>query len=277
MAAIDPVLPAGNRKLAEALRTLRPMLPPSLDTYTAIAAQAAMDCGSERLSKTTISRYFSGKLIAPGWFICWLHTATRPRQHTGDLAPPLEELLTLQRSANNPTDCSGCNRLTKELGRSEADRLTAMSRRWRLERTLAACLDSSRRAGSGAGSQDRPASRRGPLNTLPVPYYRADRHNEVNDIRAAENVTMQVSALASEQKHHEATATLSNAGVALPPEELVAVVVGLRSRQVRDEAETLLQMYARDQPADNVIRLACELLKYELISDAETLLRAAVK
>lgn len=277
MAAIDPVLPAGNRKLAEALRTLRPLLPPGLDTYTAIATQAAKDCDSEPLSKTTISRYFSGKLIAPGWFICWLRASIQPGQHTGDLAPPLEELLTLQRSANNPTDCSGCNRLTKELGRSEAERLTAVSRRWHLERTLAACLDKSRRAGSGAGSQERPTSRRWPLTTLPVPRHRADRHHEVNDIRAAENITVQVSALASEQKHHEATATLSHAGAALPPEELGTVVVGLRSRQVRDEAETLLTMYARDQSAGNVIRLACELLKHELVSDAETLLRAAIK
>ncbi|MFE1175027.1 hypothetical protein [Streptomyces sp. NPDC058773] len=277
MAAIDPGLPAGNKKLAEALRAMRPMLPPGLETYTAIATQAARDCNSERLSKTTISRYFSGKLIAPGWFICWLHAAIQPGQSGGRTPPQLDELLALQRSANNPTDCSGCNSLIRELGRSEAERLTATSRRWHLERTLAECLDRGRRAVSGAGDQARPASRRRPRITLPVPYHRADRQDEVNDIRAADNITMRVSALASQQNHHEAAATLSNAAAALPPAEVAALVVFLRGREVHDEAETLLKGYARDQSATDVIGLACGLLKYGLSSDAEVLLRAAVK
>ncbi|MBM4795034.1 hypothetical protein HXP44_23975 [Streptomyces sioyaensis] len=276
VAAIDPGLPAGNRRLAEALRAMRPLLPPGLDTYTAIAAQAARDCNSERLSKATISRYFSGKLIAPGWFICWLHAEMQLGRHDGT-PPPLEDLLTLQRSANNPTDCSGCNSLIKELGRSEAERLTATSRRWHLERALAECLDRDRRAGSGAGDQAHPASRRRPRSTLPVPYHRADRQDEVNDIRAADYITVRVSALASQQNHHEATATLSNAAAALPPGEVAAVVVSLRSREVDDEAETLLKGYARDQPANDIMSLACGLLKYGLFSDAEVLLRAAVK
>ncbi|WP_328742401.1 hypothetical protein OG436_18230 [Streptomyces caniferus] len=275
-AAIDPGLPAGNRRLAEALRALRPKLPPGLETYTAIASQAAMDCNGKQLSKTTISRYFSGKLIAPGWFICWLHATARHRQQA-DALPPLEELLVLQRSANDPTACGGCNKLIKELGRSEAERLTAASRKWHLERALAACRDQSRRGGSGAGAHERPPSGRRPRTPLPVPYYRADRQGELNDIRAAETVTVRVSALASEQNHHEATAVLSSAGAALSPAEVAAVVVGLRSRGVREETETLLQAYGRDQPADDVIGLACGLLEYELPSDAESLLRAALK
>ncbi|WP_435604256.1 hypothetical protein [Streptomyces sp. bgisy130] len=276
MAAIDPGLPAGNKKLAEALRAMRPMLPTGLETYTAIAAQAAKDCNSEHLSKTTISRYFSGKLIAPGWFICWLHATMQLGRHAGT-PPPLEDLLVLQRSANNPTDCSGCNSLIRELGRSEAERLTATSRRWHLERILAECLDRGRRAGSGAGGQARPASRHRPPITLPVPYHRADRQDEVNDIRAADYVTVRVSALASQQNHHEATAALSNAAAVLLPAEVAAVVVSLRGREVDDEAETLLQGYARDQSANDIMSLACSLLEYELFSDAEVLLRAAVK
>lgn len=58
---------------------------------------------------------------------------------------------------------------------------------------------------------------------------------------------------------------------------MAILVVGLRSRGVRDEAETLLRGYARDQPAEDVIGLAHGLLGHGLISDAETLLCVAVK
>ncbi|WP_327703595.1 hypothetical protein OG530_19080 [Streptomyces decoyicus] len=277
MAAIDLGLPAGNRRLAEALRAMRQMLPPGLGTYTAIAAQAATDCNSEQLSKATISRYFSGKLIAPGWFICWLHATIQRGRHTGGSLTPLEELLVLQRSATEPTDCSGCNKLIKELSRSETERLTAMFQKWQLERALAECRDLSRRTGSGAGTHERSQHRRRPPSALPVPYYRADRQRELNDTRAAETVTKRVSALASAQDHHEASAVLSHAGEVLPPTEVAALVVGLRSKGVRDVAETLLRAYARDQAAEDVIGLAHGLLEYRLFSDAETLLRMATK
>ncbi|MCW7985955.1 hypothetical protein XF35_11765 [Streptomyces platensis subsp. clarensis] len=99
----------------------------------------------------------------------------------------------------------------------------------------------------------------------------------MNDIRAADYITVRVSALASQQNHHESTATLSNAAAALAPAEVAAVVVSLRSREVDEEAETLLKGYARDQSANDIMSLACGLLKYRLFADAEALLRAAVK
>ncbi|MEU5014422.1 hypothetical protein AB0G35_29910 [Streptomyces sp. NPDC021749] len=277
LAAIDPSLPAGQQRLAEALRSLRLRLTPGLGTFALIAEQAAKDCGREALSRATVSRYFSGKLVAPSWFISWLHDQAQLNSGAMQHVPGLEELLLLQREANEPTDCSRCNRLIRQLSSSEAELLTVRSRSWQLERILAARLDAAGPAGLTAGSRRRSSAQPWPLHPLPVPRRMEDRQKELSDIQAARAATDHIASLASKQDLHGQTAAVQNAIAALPPSGLAVIVVSLRGRQVRETAETLLQVCARELPARGVMELAASLLQRGLAADAEELLRSATR
>ncbi|MEU9116918.1 hypothetical protein AB0D04_35490 [Streptomyces sp. NPDC048483] len=204
-----------------------------------------------------------------------MHEKAQRGGHGGEHPHALDDLLALQRLAKKPTDCSGCNKLIKELCRSDAELLTSKSRRWHLERALAACRDVTRRAGFKAGSHDYSSAPRRQGAPLPVPRYRQDRQDEWKDLQAAQAVAEHVKALASEQKHHEVAAALQNAQAVLSPVETAAVVVVLRSAEVNGVAETLLKGYARDLPAHAVMGFARSLLQHGLPADAEAVLHTA--
>ncbi|MFG2398125.1 hypothetical protein [Streptomyces lydicus] len=240
-----------------------------------MAEAASVDCNRNCLSKTTISRYFSGRSIAPGWFICWLHEKAQ-RRDDNEHVPALEELLSLQRSAKQPTSCDGCNKLIRELGRSAAELLKARSETWQLERALAACRDTSRQNVLAAGSRQHSSVHLPRVPPLPVPRYRRDRQAQLKDVDAAQYVAARVSALTSEQQHHEVAATLESARTGLTPAQTAALVVSLRRREINEAAETLLQGYARDMPSHDAMGLAHGLLGYGLSADAEAVLRTAI-
>jgi hypothetical protein len=111
---------------------------------------------------------------------------------------------------------------------------------------------------------------------LPVPRPDRDRQRIDSIYPAAAIVADESVKHLADGRHEAALAILSEVPERLTPAESAACLVLLRRQEQQLLAETLIQVYGREQQDKDVMRLAVELHAYGHVDDADKALRAAV-
>lgn len=225
---------------------------PDLAIVKALYQEACRDAGGEHLVGITL-----GKLSL-------LHKeaeAERHRRGDEDLAAKLDTL-------------------TEQLREAESERAAlrqevAELRSLRAEVTFLRAAVEELKAVK-AGSQARSAVRT-PSHPLPVPRRRGDRQRMRKDVAAVRNLAEQARKLDAEGRSGAALTLLRRSAEVLTPLETAGVLLLLRQQQHHELADNLIHIYGRDQPDQDILRVALALHQQGSPSDAGAILQAALK
>ncbi|MBB5153730.1 hypothetical protein [Saccharopolyspora phatthalungensis] len=111
---------------------------------------------------------------------------------------------------------------------------------------------------------------------LPVPSRKGDRQRSTSDTSAATQLAAEVATLFADGQREAALAVLREIPGLLTPRDSAASVALLRRQELDKPAETLIQIYSREQPEKDVMRFALGLQEFDLANDAGNALRIAV-
>ncbi|MGY5127864.1 hypothetical protein [Streptomyces nigrescens] len=275
LAPLPSCLSPEAKRLAETLRLLREGLGSSLGSLREITEKITEDCHGKHISKSSVSRFFSGQKMPPTWFLSWLHDKSR---HGGGGSGPgavtLENLFAMRHRAKNPTSCKGCNERIHQLSRLEADLFTARNQKLGADLRLAEYRDTLVRLKSEAGGHERSADS-GPTAHLPVPPPRRDRQGKKNIPDSSLNLADRLAELTSGQQHDNVRQLLHDAPTVLTPVESATAVALLRGREVHGPAQDLIQVYSQGRSSDEALRFVKGLLDRNLVADARAALHLA--
>ncbi|MEU4209630.1 hypothetical protein AB0F13_06410 [Streptomyces sp. NPDC026206] len=269
--AIDDDLPPGRRALTEGLRELHAQLVPPLLPVRRLAERLTTE-KDPGWDSSGVYRYLSGKRVAPEAFIRKLYALAEKDAGGGaDGLKPLQFFLDLLQGAERKR-CGNCVRLRQEVrelqgGLAQAETETSV---------LRSKVDELHVQGAGLEKALFAARQQAAMH-LPVPHPRGDRQVHAQDVAAAKQIARRAQELQDQGDQGAALALLRETTEVLTPAESAATLVLLREQQQKQLVETLIHIYGRDQPEDNVIRVALELHDYGLLDDAGAVLRAAVK
>ncbi|MEN2420231.1 hypothetical protein AABB02_19280 [Streptomyces rimosus] len=244
-------LPPGRRALAEVLGTLYGHL--GRPTLAHTADQLAER--HYRKHPSEISRYLCGLRVPPLNFVHVMYDLAVERVGAEAIAVTRQIICDVHAKAE-PVLCKSCHRLRSQ-NRSLRD--TAAQLR-----------------GEKAGLEAALADAQKQLAALPVPSDRGDRQRSAFDMAAARQIADRASRFHDQGNLGAALSLLRETAGVLTPLESAASLVVLRHRERNDLADSFLQMYGRDQPGTDVMRVALELHDYGLPDDAGALLRAAL-
>ncbi len=110
---------------------------------------------------------------------------------------------------------------------------------------------------------------------LPVPLFEGDRQR--SELAAAvDELTEKAAGALADGRQEDALALIAEIPERLDAPAVATCVTAFRGREEHSLAETLLQLYGREQPERQVIRLALQLQESGRISDAGAAMRASV-
>ncbi|MFB7761970.1 hypothetical protein [Streptomyces xiamenensis] len=261
-------VPPGRRKLAEVLQAL----------YRQLEVTSLADAG-ERFSSMgcakdpgQISRYLNGRTLPPQGFVRVLFDLAVKRSGGAHVGMGWAEVQEAYDSAER-TQCKQCFQLKEEI---------------RALREAAAGPDGS------AGGSDPEAGEQGaavteaiassPATRLPVPRDEGDRQLSSRDASAARVIASGLVNRAGTLTAHGSRSALlellQGAAGVLSPGECAAAVAAFHRQETAESAQfadTLLRIYARERPAEDVMAAALGLLEGQgLSADAGALLKAAL-
>ncbi|MEV5142393.1 hypothetical protein AB0K71_30130 [Streptomyces syringium] len=247
----DEDLPPGRRRLAHVLVALYGHLnEPTLER----AAQRLENCGYKK-DPSEISRYLNGRRVPPANFVRVLHKAAVEQAGLSAVGMTRDQLLSVHAGAE-PTLCRSCPELRRRNRTLQGELKGLLDAKAGLETAL-------------AGAEER-------LAHLPVPLPNADRQVWAKEVAAARQVAKRAEELHLQGEHEGALALLRETSEVLTPIESAATLVLLHQREQSQLAETLIQIYGRDQPRKAVMRVALELHDCGMTDAAGAILRAAV-
>ncbi|GGU87755.1 hypothetical protein GCM10010275_24770 [Streptomyces litmocidini] len=252
-------LPPGRRNLARHLAALYE----HLGTQTLRHAADHLAARGYKKDPSEISRYLNGERLPPASFVAALYDAAAAM-----LADSGHESVSMTKehvhevhAAAEPRLCRSCAKLRRRIRKLQADvkRLHAL------------------RAGLQAGLETAQSTGPGEPAPLPVPPSDGDRQQTAQDVAAARQVASRAGQLQEEGAQGEALSYLQQTSEVLTPVESAAALVLLRRQRQDQLAETLIQMYGRDQADRDVLRVALELHRYGQMDDVGAILRAAAR
>ncbi|MFE1931386.1 hypothetical protein ACFW95_13645 [Streptomyces sp. NPDC059474] len=253
-------IPPGRRAFAQILGTLYQHL------GVATLKEAAKLLASRGFKKdqSELSRYRNGQRLPQVEFVVALYKAAVERagsEHAVGMS--LDDVLEVYVAAEQ-RPCRGCPELH--------DRIRHLRRRHRR------LLRANRRlllARAGLEAELHDARKQTAL--LPVPPQQGDRQRRAYDVAAATQMAAMVARLDSRNGSEAVVAMLRESAEVLTPFESAASLAILRHEHQDQLADTLIQIYGRDQPEKQVIRAALELHEYGMPDDAGAMLRASAR
>ncbi|MEU5925402.1 hypothetical protein [Streptomyces antimycoticus] len=254
---ISEDVPPGRRALAQMLIILYQHLGGRLKEV----AEALAPRGYKK-NVSDLSRYWSGQRVPQQGFVIALHqTAAERAGGEGKLGISRDDVLEVYAAAEQ-RPCQVCPDLHHRIRRLR-------SRHRRLMRANRHLLESR------AGLEAELADARKETAPLPVPPSRGDRQQSAYDVAAATQIAAMAERFDSQERPGNVVAMLRQAAEVLTPLESAASLAVLRQEHRDQVADTLIQIYGRDQPEKQVIQAALELHEYGMPADAGAMLRAA--
>lgn len=262
---IDPDLPPGRLKLAHRLTDLRALMPTlSLTDIAELLKQRDYAKDS-----TEISRYLNGRRLPPANFVEAFYRLVAAQ--TGESTPlgmKLTDVISVHGGAE-ARPCKQCASLRT------GNRSLLEENRSLQEENLSLADALARSPRPEAGLPVAPPAASGPPAHLPVPSTEVDRQRTARDIMAAQQAAARASALYDRGEPGAALSALRESAEVLSPLESAASMALLRHQDQNDLADTLIQIYGRDQTSHNTMTVAAWLIDYGLPEDAGAILRAA--
>ncbi|HCT76131.1 MAG TPA: hypothetical protein DGG94_09570 [Micromonosporaceae bacterium] len=128
-----------------------------------------------------------------------------------------------------------------------------------------------------AGLEARLAAGAANAAPLPVPAANGDRQRKANEVALARQLADKAATLRDQGEEDAALSLLRETSDVLSPLECAATLVLLRQQHEAELAETLIQIYGRDQTKHRVILAALELHEFGLPDDVGAMLRSAAE
>ncbi|WP_431772229.1 hypothetical protein [Streptomyces cucumeris] len=254
---ISEEVPPGRRALAQMLNVLYQHLGVTLKDV----ARALVPCGYKK-DVSELSRYRSGQRVPHRGFVIALHQTVVERAGGEDaVGISLDDVLEVYVAAEQ-RPCQVCPDLHHRIHRLR-------SRHRQLMRANRRLLESR------AGLQAELADARKGTAPLPVPPEQGDRQQRAYDVAAATQMIAMAARFDGGDSSEAAVAMLRESAEVLTPLESAASLALLRQEHQDQLADTLIQIYGRDRPENQVIRAALELYEYGMADDAGAMLRAA--
>ncbi|MFD7509716.1 hypothetical protein ACFV5N_10280 [Streptomyces sp. NPDC059853] len=259
-------VPPGRRKLAGVLRVL----------YGHLGAASLTDAGElfsewgHAKDPGQISRYLNGKTLPPEGFVRLLFDLAVQRSGVAQVGLGWADVQEAYAAAER-TLCRRCVRLQEEIRI-----LKAAAEQGGSSEPDADAEERTEVSGSGVASSD--------ATPLPVPRTGWDRQPGSRDASAAHVVASglvaRAGALGGQGNLSVLLELFQGAAGLLTPEECAAAIAAFHRQPTADSsqfAETLLRIYGRERPAEDVMAASLELLEeHRLPADAGALLKAGL-
>ncbi|MGW6933350.1 hypothetical protein ACWGE0_25065 [Lentzea sp. NPDC054927] len=242
---ISKDLPEPRQRLAQALRDLFDCIP-NQNGKRLSHARFLRGMGAGRVGPSSFSRYFKGDNVPSARFTRDFHT--RIGGYTSTTLPlTCEELIILHKEAE-ATD--------KRLRETQNKVAEASARK--IEKLKQQVLELMAAKAETAA--------------LPVPRTAGDRQGTEFAGHPAPQAAIEAIELTTRGRHEQALTLLSQLSMHLDAREVALCLAHFRAQQHDELADTLMQIYGRDNEKSHVVRLAIALRDCELPADADAML-----